>query len=89
MAIIYPSIGEGAASRHGTLLAKLFFDEGYSVIIQGSGFHWEFVKSMPQGFRPGLPAQDAYELGLATLKILDLLKSKYSAVGNTAAKIIQ
>lgn len=41
-------------SSHSVLLAKLFYDAGYSVVIQGSHFQWEFVKSMPkiitQGF---------------------------------------
>lgn len=54
LAIIYPSIGEGIMSSHSVLLAKLFYDAGYSVVIQGSHFQWEFVKSMPkiitQGF---------------------------------------
>ena len=41
LAIIYPSIGEGIMSHHSVILAKMFYDEGYSVLIQGSHFHWE------------------------------------------------
>lgn len=77
LAIIYPSIGEGIMSSHSVLLAKLFYDEGYSVIIQGSHFQWEFVKSMPEGYKPGLPAKDAESLRLLTLKIIDSLHDKY------------
>jgi phospholipid-binding lipoprotein MlaA len=78
VAIIYPSIGEGITSHHSVVLAKMFYDEGYSVIIQGSHFHWEFVKSMPESYRPGLPHQDADYLRIVTSKILDQLQSKHS-----------
>ncbi len=78
LAIIYPSIGEGVMSSHSVLLAKLFYDEGYSVIIQGSHFQWEFVKSMPEGYKPGLPAKDAAHLQLLTGKIIDNLQARYN-----------
>ncbi len=77
VAIIYPSIGEGIMSEHSVILAKIFYDAGYSVIIQGSHFQWEFVKSMPEDYRPGLPAKDAVYLKDVTSKILDFLQSKY------------
>jgi hypothetical protein len=77
LAIIYPSIGEGINSSHSVLLAKLFYDAGYSVIIQGSHFQWEFVKSMPQGYTPGLPSKDAETLRLVTSKIINSLEKKY------------
>ncbi len=77
LAIIYPSIGEGVMSSHSVLLAKLFYDEGYSVVIQGSHFQWEFVKSMEKGYAPGLPARDAESLRLVTSKIIDNLHDKY------------
>ena len=78
LAVIYPSIGEGVMSSHSVLLAKLFFDEGYSVIIQGSHFQWEFVKSMPEGYKPGLPAKDAEHLQMLTGKIIDSLQARYN-----------
>ncbi len=78
VAIIYPSIGEGIMSHHSVVMAKLFYDEGYSVIIQGSHFQWEFVKSMPDGYCPGLPERDADYLKLVTSKILDKLQTKYN-----------
>lgn len=77
VAIIYPSIGEGISSHHSVVMAKLFYDEGYSVIIQGSHFQWEFVKSMPEGYVPGVPARDADYLREVTYKIVDLLQKKY------------
>jgi len=80
--VIYPSIGEGTSSSHSVLLGKIFYDEGYSVVIQGSHFQWEFVKSMPQDYRPGLPAKDAEALRLLTLKILNSLQEKYNCEFN-------
>lgn len=77
LVILYPSIGEGANNHHSVVFAKLFYDEGFSVVMQGSHFHWEFVKSMPQGFCPGFPNDDIVYIKLVTSKILDLLKEKY------------
>lgn len=77
VAIIYPSIGEGIMSSHSVLLGKLFYDAGYSVIIQGSHFQWEFVKSMPDNYRPGLPSNDAEQLRTVTSKIIESLQTKY------------
>ncbi len=78
VAIIYPSIGEGITSYHSVVLAKIFYDEGYSVIIQGSHFQWEFVKSMPEEYKPGIPSQDAEYLKTVTSKILNSLQAKYN-----------
>ena len=50
-AIIFPSIGEGVNTHHSVVMAKLFYDEGYSVIIESSPFNWEFMKSMPAEYR--------------------------------------
>ena len=75
--IFYPSVGEGAGNHHSLVFAKMFYDAGYSVVMQGSHFHWEFVKSMPDGFAPGLPETDAEYIRLVTYKILDNLKTKY------------
>ncbi|MFA7659456.1 MAG: MlaA family lipoprotein [Candidatus Gastranaerophilaceae bacterium] len=76
LAIIYPSIGEGITSEHSTVITKILYEEGYSVVIQGSAFQWEFVKSMPEGYRPGLPYEDASHLRIVTSKILNDLESK-------------
>ncbi len=77
VAIIYPSIGEGITSHHSVVFAKLFYDHGYSVIIQGSSFQWEFVKSMPKGYVPGVPGVDANYLKTVTGKIIEELEDKY------------
>ncbi len=82
IAIIYPSVGEGITTHHGVVLAKLFWDEGYSVVIQASSLNWESAKSMPLNYKPGMPSQDADYLRLATSKILDSLKSKYDCEPN-------
>ena len=76
LAIIYPSIGEGINSSHSVLLGKIFYDAGYSVLIQGSNFQWEFVKSMPDNYYPGLPSQDAKALRDVTKKIVDYICKK-------------
>lgn len=76
LAILYPSIGESVMGHHPMVWAKLFYDKGYSVIIQGSVFNWEFVKSMPESYRPGLPAKDAEQLRITTKKIIDKLEGE-------------
>jgi len=77
VAIIYPSVGEGIMSSHSVLLGKLFYDAGYSIIIQGSHFQWEFVKSMPEGYYPGLPSADAEILRRLSAQIIESLEKKY------------
>lgn len=76
IAIVYPSIGEGAFSHHPIVFAKIFYDAGYSIIIQGSSFNWEFIKSAPKDYRPGLPYRDAQYTRIVTSKILKNLKDK-------------
>lgn len=77
LVIMYPSIGEGSNAHHSIIFAKMFYDAGYSVIIQGSHFHWEFVKSMPEGYCPGIPSQDADYIKLVTSKIMESVCAKY------------
>lgn len=76
LAIIYPSIGEDIMSAESVVQAKILYDQGYSVIIQGSSFQKDFVKSMPDDYRPGFPAQDAYYLRIVTADIIKSLESK-------------
>lgn len=78
VAIIYPSIGENITSQESVMQAKMLYDKGYSVVILGSTFQWEFVKSMPENYRPGLPYQDAYYLRILTSLILNQLQGKYA-----------
>ena len=77
LVIIFPSIGENVMASHSVSFAKLFYDAGYSVVIQGSHFQWEFVKSMPKDYHPGLPAKDANVLRVITGKIITQLQAKY------------
>ena len=78
LVIIYPSIGEGVTSHHSIALAKLFYDEGYSAIIQGSHFQWEFVESMPDNYHPGLPKKDSEYVRLVSQKIISQLQNKHN-----------
>lgn len=77
LVILFPSIGEGVTSHHSVVFAKMFYDRGYSVIIEGSHFHWEFLKSLPKGHIPGIPTQDIAYVRKITGKIIDKLESKY------------
>lgn len=77
IAFVFPSIGEGIMSSHSVLLAKILYDAGYSVVIQGSHFQWEFVKSMPDNYKPGLPAYDAELLKIVSARIVESLEAKY------------
>lgn len=76
LAILYPSIGEGLSSEKSTMTAKMLYDKGYSVIIESSPFYWEFIKSMPEGYAPGLPQEDSKYLRLLTSKIIESLETK-------------
>lgn len=76
LAIIYPSIGDGVTSDKSVILAKTLYDEGYSVLIQGSPFHWEFIKSMQSKYKPGIPENDARLLRVTTSKIIENLQVK-------------
>ena len=82
LAIIYPSFGEGIMSNHSIVLAKIFYDEGYSVVIQGSAFQWEFIKSMPDDYKPGYPAKDANYAKIVTSKILANLEGPKAYIFN-------
>lgn len=76
LAIIYPAFGEGVWGDKAVRQAKILYDTGYSVIIQSSAFHWEFVRSLPDGYRPGIPSQDAKMLRLTTAKIINDVETK-------------
>lgn len=90
LAIIYPSFGEGIDAEKSLVQAKILYDKGYSVVIQGSSFHWEFVKSMPEGYRPGLPREDAKYLRMVSVKIINDIQKKNSRNGgcNFSKKIL-
>ena len=68
----------GSERDHSVIIAKIFYDKGYSVIIQGSHFEWEFVKSMPEDYRPGVPVRDVDYLKMLTTKIINTLQDRYN-----------
>jgi ABC-type transporter lipoprotein component MlaA len=76
LAILYPSFGEGIMSHHSAVLAQMLYDKGYSVLILGSTFQWEFAKSMPNSYKPGFPDLDSYYARIVTAKILDTFKKE-------------
>ena len=77
LAIIYPSTGAGVMSNHPVMFGKIFYDMGYSILIIGNPFQWEFVKSMPADYRPGLPENDAKMVKFATAKIIKTIEKKH------------
>ena len=77
LAIIMPSIGEGIESSHSAILAKMFYDEGYSALILGSHFQWEFSKSIPKGYKLGIIQDDVKYIDLLINKSIDYLSKKY------------
>ncbi len=80
LAIIFPSIGEGVSNNHSAILAKIFYDEGYSVIILGSHFQWEFLKSVDKNHKPGLIKDDVRYINLLVNNSIDYLSKKYDRV---------
>lgn len=82
IAIIYPSIGENINSNQSLIQSKILYDSGYSVLILGSHFEWQFVKSMPYDYKPGFPPQDSYYLRKVTANALINLELKYSCKFN-------
>ena len=77
LAIIFPSIGEGINNSHSTILAKMFYDEGYSAIILGSHFQWEFLKSTDDTHYPGNIKNDIKYINLLVNNIIKNLSKKY------------
>ncbi|MFI3301271.1 MAG: MlaA family lipoprotein [Candidatus Gastranaerophilales bacterium] len=77
LAILYPSIGENHKSHHSIVLAKTLYDKGYSILMFGSHFHFDFINSMKVGYTPGIPTQDAKEVHKITQKSIEFLQQKY------------
>ena len=78
LVIILPSIGEGAGNHHSVIFAKECYDLGYSVLMLSSHFQWEFVKSMPDGYYPGIPQNDISKISEVTQKCLSKICEKYN-----------
>ena len=74
--ILYPSVGENANTHHSIVFAKMFYDEGFSVAMIGNHFQWQFVKSMPKNYCPGIPQQDVIFVRNVTQRVLNNLEEK-------------
>jgi len=80
LAIIFPSIGEGVNNSHSTILAKMFYNEGYSAIILGSHFQWEFLKSLDENYAPGSIKHDVKYINLLVNNVTKHLSKKHDRV---------
>ena len=79
LVIIFPSIGEGITSAHSSNIAKIFYDEGYSIIILGSHFHHAFVKSLDNHY-PGVIKDDIEYINALVNNTISYLSKKYNRV---------
>ncbi len=77
MAIIFPSIGEGADNSHNIFFAKMFYDKGYSVIVLGSHFQWEFLRSLKKNYVAGNIKEDVKIVNLLLDKVINDLSLQY------------
>lgn len=77
LAIIFPSVGEGVSNNHNAIIAKLFYDEGYSVLIFGSHFQWEFFKSVDKNYSLGYIQDDVKYINTLINKSIKYLSNKY------------
>ena len=80
LVILFPSVGEGVNNSHSTILAKFFYDEGYSVLILGSHFQWEFLKSIDKGYKIGLIKNDIKYINILVNNTINYLSKKYDRV---------
>lgn len=78
LAVLFPSVGEGVNNSHSSILAKVFYDEGYSVLVLGSHFQWEFLKSIEKGYKLGLISNDIKFVNLLIDNSIDYLSKKYN-----------
>ena len=80
LVILFPSVGEGVENNHSNILAKFFYDEGYSVLIIGSHFQWEFLKSIEKGYKIGLIKDDIKYISILVNNSINYLSKKYDRV---------
>jgi len=79
LVIIFPSVGEGISSAHSANIAKIFYNEGYSILILGSHFHWDFLKSTENNY-PGIIENDIKNINLLVNSAIGYLSKKYNRV---------
>lgn len=80
LVIIFPSIGEGINSSHSNIMAKMFYKQGYSVVIIGSHFQWEFLKSLDKDYKVGFIKDDVKYINKLLNNIISYLSNKYDRV---------
>ncbi len=80
LVIIFPSIGEGINNSHGNVMAKMFYKKGYSVVIIGSHFQWEFLKSLDKNYKVGFIKDDVKYINKLLNNIISYLSNKYDRV---------
>lgn len=80
LVILFPSIGEGVNNHHSAILAKIFYDEGYSVLILGNHFQWEFLKSLEKGYIIGDISKDVKYINILVNNSISYLTKKYDRV---------
>lgn len=78
LAIIFPSVGESADNSHNIYFADMFYKEGYSVVLLGSHFQWEFLKSIIKGHKIGNIDNDIKFINLLVNNIISDLSKKYN-----------
>ena len=80
LVIIFPSIGEGINSSHNNIMAKMFYKQGYSVVIIGSHFQWEFLKSLDKDYKVGFIKDDVKYIDKLINNIISYLSNRYDRV---------
>ena len=80
LVILFPSVGEGVENNHSNILAKIFYEEGYSVLILGSHFQWEFLRSIEKGHKIGLISDDVKYINILVNNSISYLSKKYDRV---------
>ena len=78
LAIIFPSIGEGVNNNHSVILTQTFYSQGYSVLILGSHFQWEFLKSIDKNHKLGNIKEDIKYINLLINNSIEYLSKKYN-----------
>jgi hypothetical protein len=74
---IIPGLGSLYLEQTLMLLANMFYNKGYSVLVISNPFSWEFMQSAASTPTPGYPIKDSQDVYYALYKITSHLKVKY------------
>lgn len=80
LAFVFPSVGEGIYNSSSQKLANMLYLKGYSVVIIGSQFQFEFLKSLKDGSKVGLIQDDIKDIDKLLSNIVSYLSKKYDRV---------